>query len=101
MTLDPISELVAQGRKLGRQQQSGGMPEDEGLLSAASVQMSEEILELNRALKFAYGQLAAGGDEEILRLRAQVAQITAVLDALHQSASWRVTGPLRRLCMSC
>ena len=73
------------------------MPEDDRRLTAAVAQMREEILDLNRALQSAYEQLTTGVDSEVQDLKMQVFHLTAAIDALHKSASWRITEPLRLL----
>ena len=71
--------------------------EDGVRLTKAVAQMREEILELNQALKMAYDSPVRGDSEEIRRLHEQVWHLTAAVNALHDSRSWRITKPLRRL----
>ena len=96
-----LSEATLYARSLERElrnlQQTGGMPEDDRRLTAAVAQMREEILDLNRALQSAYEQLTTGVDSEVQDLKMQVFHLTAAIDALHKSASWRITEPLRLL----
>ncbi|QIL72646.1 hypothetical protein G7048_21200 [Diaphorobacter sp. HDW4B] len=75
----------------------GAEPEDSRKLTKAVAQMREEILELNHALQAAYDQMAQGDREEVGRLRGQIGHLTATVDALHASSSWRITKPLRTL----
>lgn len=82
--------------ELARWQQGGGAAQEGRRAGSAVVQMRQEILDLNNALKTAYEQ-DGGGGQEVARLRQQVADLNASIEALHQSASWRITAPLRRL----
>lgn len=82
--------------ELARCQQGGNAAQDVRRASAAVAQMRDEILELNHALKTAYEQ-GVGDGHEMARLRQQVVDLHASVEALHQSASWRITAPLRHL----
>lgn len=84
-------------RKLETLQRSDGVPEGDRRQIAAIAQMREEILDLNRALKMTYEQMATGDESEVQHLRSLVAHLAATIDALHNSASWRITAPLRTL----
>lgn len=81
--------------ELARWQQGGSGPQEGGRAGSAVVQMRQEILDLNQALQVAYEQ--GGGGQDMARLRQQVAELKASIEALHQSASWRITAPLRSL----
>lgn len=82
--------------ELARWQHGGTATQQGQRAGSAVVQMRQEILDLNHALKAAYEQ-GGGGGQDMARLRQQVVDLNASIEALQQSASWRITAPLRRL----